>query len=302
MVVPIKIGEVGRSLTCDDYDRNIDACLERSNHRGLQSCETIEKGSLELCLSQTNVIAELEATDSVLLNRLQLLESAIDGEGTVQQDIQFVRTELNRDLSSLQIKVNKNTSSINSITNRLSAIDLFIDSNNNNSSSRLIEVTNLINNNSNKIQLNTNKVNTLQTNYTTLVDIVNKEKEERKEEDNNILEIVNNINASSTSNVTLSTVNNKINLVKNELVDLINNNNTTQSLFTEVNRVDADLSKLTTRIQSAENVNKNQDEELRRIKEEIEEVKTGLRSIILVQRENTSLISAIIKEIGFNNN
>lgn len=123
MAQPIKIGLVNRPLTCEEHDSNIDALLNRSNHTGIQNCDTIEPTSLDICVAATDTVSTISQDLINAVSRIQSLEDAIQGGGTIQQDIQALRNELLNEIDQLEITLNNHDTRITDLETRADLFD-----------------------------------------------------------------------------------------------------------------------------------------------------------------------------------
>ena len=131
MVQPIKITQVNRPLTCEEHDANIDALLDRANHTGTQNCNTIESTSLNSCISSSASFTSLDNEVDLIDARLQIVENAIAGGGTIDTDLQNVRSELLNEIDLLEITLNNHDSRITALEGRADGFDSSIISINN---------------------------------------------------------------------------------------------------------------------------------------------------------------------------
>ena len=119
----VKLGVVNRPLTCEEHDQNIDAVLDRANHTGVQSCNTIESASLNTCISQSDSFSDLSENVQSVENRLVSIEEAIQGGGTIQQDIQSLRNEFLNEITQVEIVLNNHDIRLTSLEDRANGFD-----------------------------------------------------------------------------------------------------------------------------------------------------------------------------------
>ncbi len=110
MVNPKKISDEGRALTCDEYDENLDILQDRSNHTGVQSCDTLS--DLDTCLAVNPVITALDSTISNNTSRITQLEDDLGATGTIANDLSVLE-------ATLRSEITQNTNDINTINNTI---------------------------------------------------------------------------------------------------------------------------------------------------------------------------------------
>lgn len=89
---PIKIGEKGAALSCAEYDANIERVLDRSNHTGKQSCETLS--DLGECLSESEIIVEINKLLEELKLSIEEIENSLSEEGELADKLAALRGDL----------------------------------------------------------------------------------------------------------------------------------------------------------------------------------------------------------------
>lgn len=128
MTAPLKVGDKGSGLTCDEHDANIDRFLDRSNHTGTQDCSTIT--GLDACVSTLPTVTNLQALIDALELQVQNIESQLAVDGQVDDRIQALRDDLiqeintvNSNLTALQSIVTDNTTNITANTAQITALN-----------------------------------------------------------------------------------------------------------------------------------------------------------------------------------
>lgn len=175
MVQPIKITQVNRPLTCEEHDANIDALLDRANHTGTQNCNTIETSSLNSCISSSDSFTNLEVDVNDIDARLQIVENAIAGGGSIENDLQNVRAELLNEIDLLEIILNNHDNRITVLEGRADGFDSSIISINNSISFEVGQLQSQITGNDNDITLINSSISNLDTRVTNNTSAINTE-------------------------------------------------------------------------------------------------------------------------------
>ncbi len=99
----IKISDQGSPLGCQQYDSNLDAVIERQNHIGTQTCDTIS--DLEECVEEFDFIQALKDQLLLLKDRIQQVENELFGDGDLGEILNQLRQDLEGRISALESDV-----------------------------------------------------------------------------------------------------------------------------------------------------------------------------------------------------
>lgn len=100
MTKPLKISENQGPLSCKQHDDNIDALLDRRNHTNkIPDCEAaFEAADFNNCVSNTQVVQDLNRDVSELEDNYQLLNQSLAPNGDLETSIQAIDSRLNNNV------------------------------------------------------------------------------------------------------------------------------------------------------------------------------------------------------------
>ncbi len=117
----VKRSQLSRPLTCAEYDGNLDATLDRSNHLGTQSALTIY--NLEEVVGEFDFISALQACCTSLTGQLAQLQQDLFGQGQLSSILDSLRTELLTITDGLTANVVSLQTSLASLTGRVTTLE-----------------------------------------------------------------------------------------------------------------------------------------------------------------------------------
>lgn len=101
---PLYIATKGSALNADEYDSNLRASLDRSNHTGQQLAETIS--DLVTTVSSMSVITSLETDIATLQTLFNQLQNDVFGSGSLQVTLDNLQATLEEDIQAVDEHVN----------------------------------------------------------------------------------------------------------------------------------------------------------------------------------------------------
>lgn len=145
MTEPIKISSQNRPLTCDEYDTNLDIVIDRANHVGTQSCNTIN--DLDSCLVNAPTITGLTTIINQTTTRVSNLENTLSASGSIANDLNTLESALTAD-------INQNRASITTLEVDLDALEVRVLG----TESNLTSLTTLVTNNNTQSTTSINSI------------------------------------------------------------------------------------------------------------------------------------------------
>lgn len=129
MTEPLKISVKGSPLSCGEYDENIDRLLDRGNHTGLQSCNTLS--DLEECVAELGIILSILRRLGLVEGRIEGLELRIEDLDDIESDLTKLKNDLlnliaalRRDVDSIFLALTNVRNLIKSVQEQLGAIQI----------------------------------------------------------------------------------------------------------------------------------------------------------------------------------
>lgn len=219
---PLKVSEKGSSLTCADHDTNIDRLLDRGNHTGTQTCDTIS--DLEECVSDLDVIQDIQELLDKLQEQIEAIEESLSNDGEISDKLNALKRELlakinevKADVTDLQNRMEDAESDITSLSSSYKALKDLVEYYNTTQTTNLNAQITRINNINSQITTISNSISTLSTSLSNEVTA-------RQTADNTLTTAINNeVTARQTADTTLqNNITTEVNDRRNAVTSLTN--------------------------------------------------------------------------------
>ena len=228
MTEPIKISDLNRPLSCDEFDQNMDILRDRSNHTGTQSCNTLN--DLDTCLATSTTVSTINATLNSTSTRVTNIENSLSSSGSIQNDLNSLESSLTADINQNRASITALETEVDALNIRvlgaesnLTSLTAVVNSNNTDLENDIAAVIGVNNNQNSRLTIVEGRATTLNSNILT-------EAAARQSADSNLQA---NIDAEITSRIAAD--NNLQTLIDNEETARITANNTLQTNLTSVN-------------------------------------------------------------------
>lgn len=228
MTEPIKISDLNRPLSCDEFDQNMDILRDRSNHTGTQSCNTLN--DLDTCLATSTTVTTINASLNSTNTRVTNIENSLSSSGSIQNDLNSLESSLTADINQNRASITALETEVDALNIRvlgaesnLTSLTSVVNSNNSNLENDIAAVIGVNNNQNSRLTIVEGRVTTLNSNILT-------EAAARQSADNNLQA---DIDAEIVSRIAAD--NNLQTLIDNEETARITANNTLQTNLTSVN-------------------------------------------------------------------
>jgi microcystin-dependent protein len=129
MAEPIKISTKGGSLTCSEYDQNLDILRDRSNHIGTQSCNTLN--DFDNCLSTSDTVEDINTSINQNTTRIVNLENTLSASGSIAGDLNTLEASLRADINQNNASIINLETDVDNLTVRVDGVESNLTSLNN---------------------------------------------------------------------------------------------------------------------------------------------------------------------------
>lgn len=228
MTEPIKISDLNRPLSCDEFDQNMDILRDRSNHTGTQSCNTLN--DLDTCLATSTTVTTINASLNSTNTRVTNIENSLSSSGSIQNDLNSLESSLTADINQNRASITALETEVDALNIRvlgaesnLTSLTSVVNSNNSNLENDIAAVIGVNNNQNSRLTIVEGRATTLNSNILT-------EAAARQSADNNLQA---DIDAEIVSRIAAD--NNLQTLIDNEETARITADNTLQTNLTSVN-------------------------------------------------------------------